>query len=107
MATAGEPALAVTPPGILMAVILYPLAAFTGADVPVVFNVNPAPITTSLQTGVAGIGIPTGSGSTCTVTVNELPKHPAAEETGTTVSTTFADAELTLFHASSVSTVAG
>ena len=85
MATAGAPALAVTPAGMLMAVMLYPLAAFTAADPPVVVKVNPAPITTSLQIGVTGMVFPTGSGSTCTITVNGLPKQPSADETGTIV----------------------
>ena len=64
MATDGEPALAVTPPGMEIFVMLYPLAAFTAAEVPVVLKVNPAPNATSLQTGVTGMDIPTGSGST-------------------------------------------
>ena len=85
LATAGAPALAVIPAGIVMDVMLKPSAGLTAADVPVVANVKPAPNTTSLQTGVTGMGIPTGSGSTWTVTVNGSPKQPVPNATGTIV----------------------
>ena len=85
LATAGAPALAVTPPGILILVMLNPFVGLTRADPPVVVNVKPAPNTTSLHTGVAGMAMPTGSGSTCTVTVNGSPKHPDPEAIGTMV----------------------